>query len=693
MKPKNQTKKIQELEQENKKPPVREVLQRETDKKSKPKKNEITKELEEQMLEGQDHIESIPQESNDEPRDENLSPDSPKESPSPKESAKKQMALKSREIYLQEKMDKMNCNQNLMNNIKKELGDKIKNIIKDEKIVINEKPKDLKKFIKKEIDKLEKNVNENFLNKQKYKEVKKLTNELTGLKKNLNQLEENEKLLQDEKFVQLNSSQKGYPQNSGFDKSIKEQQLKSIQNKKEKLLEKIKNTEYEMKNIMEEQPELSYREKMKLFIDNFERDKEIVEIRAKKYFKESKERGQRMRNDINSIMEKRKKEMEEKDQNEKKEREEIIKKFKEQEKAIEQKQSKKKEEIILKYKPYMNQKLENTKKKYLYNKKYINFVKREEKHIKEGIDKNKKEKDKYTFRLEDLEKFANEYDTKLENRKNNQEQKNLELSQKWAKNKENLPKSNYPLFTEEEKKDKKQIFAEENEDPEVKTLFQKIGKDIRLSHMPEIDIKKKKEREAIIFALEDPKNSIKKYTLNKQKKKRVLLKKKDDSKPSKFKWELKLAIEDDKDKVDQINQNLIRKPKKLNLYPITSIKTEIPEKKPDYLKELISQREKRNRSMSSRERENVSDEMLDINKKSKKWEKAINKTGNIIDNINDVQNQAQLLEKEVNMKEKILQLNGGIENNPELGKKVSSLLIDSIEAKLNILKRMNMNKD
>ena len=192
-------------------------------------------------------------------------------------------------------------------------------------------------------------------------------------------MEQNEKLLQDEGFNQLNKSQKGYPQNSMFDKSIKEQQLKSIQDKKDQLSEKIKAIEFEIKCIMEEHQELSNKEKMRLFIDNFERDKEIVEIRAKKYIKESKERGQRMQNDINSLIEKRKKEMEEKDKNEKKEREEIIKKYKEKEKAIEQKQSKLNEEIILKYKPYINQKLEKTKNNYLYSKRYENFIKKRRK--------------------------------------------------------------------------------------------------------------------------------------------------------------------------------------------------------------------------------------------------------------------------------------------------------------------------
>ena len=686
MKSKKSGKNSKENAPENKKPPTKQVDQNDKGNQNQENNPEITEEIEKKMLEGQDHIENVQQE----PGVEQQGVNEP-----PKESPKKQILIKPRETYLQDKISKMNCNKNLMSNIQKELGDKVKTIIKDENILITEVPKDLNKYIKKEIDKSEKNVNANFLNKQKYKEVKKLNDELTGLKKNLNQLEQNEKLLQDEGFIQLNSSQKGYAQNTMFDKSIKDQQLKSIQDKKEKLTEKIKSIEFQIKCIMEEHKELSNKEKMKLFIDNFERDKEIVEIRAKKYFKESKERGQRMQNDINSIIEKRKKEMEEKDKNEKKERDEIIKKFKEQEKAIEQKQSKLNEEILLKYKPYINQKLEKTKKNYLYNQRYENYIKREEKYIKDENSKKQKKKDKYNYKFEDIEKFAVEYDEKLENRKYDQEQKSMELSQKWAKNRESLPKSNYQISMPEEKeKNKKQIFEEENSDPEFKTYFQKIGKDIRESYMPEIDLKKKKEREAIIFSLENPTNIMKdnRYTLKKQKKKRVLLKKRDTSKPSsKFKWDLKLVEENENNKIDIINKNLIHKPKKINLMPITRKTTDIPDKKPDYLKEMISKREQRNkkRAMSSKEEGNNNDEMLDINKKSKKWEKEINKDGNLIENIKDIQEKAQIIEQEADMKEKLLQLSGGIENNPELGKKVSSLLIDSIEAKINILKKMN----
>ena len=653
---------------DNKKPPIKEETK--SEKKEEPEKKEITEEMEKKMYEGQEHIEETQVEQK------NVEEEKPKEIP------KKEMLIKPRETYLQEKISKMNCNKNLMSNIRKELGDKVKTVIKEDNVLITEVPKDLNKFMQKVDSKSGKNIFQNYFNKQKYKEVKKLNDELSILRKNYAQLDENEKLLQDEGFIQLNNSQK---ESTLFDKSIKVQQLKLIQDKKEKMGEKIKSLEYEIKNIMENQKLLTNKEKVKEFLDNFERDKEIVEIRAKKYLKESKERDQRMQNDINQLIEKRKKEIEEKDKEEKNIKEEKLRKFKEQEKAIEQKQSKLSEEIFIKYKPYINQKPEKTKKNYLYNQRYENFLKKEEKLFKDKFNKNKKEKDKITYKFEDIDKFAVEYDEKLENRKYEQEQKSMELSEQWAKNRGKLPKSNY--VPENEKLDKS---LDEEKIRIEDTRSYQYGKNIRENMIPEIDIKKKREREAIIFSLEDPKNANKKYTLNKQKKNRIILKKRDNSKPSKYKWKLKLEENEADKKEEAINQNLIRKPKKINLQPITRTSTQIPEKKPDYLQEIINKKEERKRVMSSKERENSNYEIDDINKKSKKWEKEINnKGGSLIENINNVQEKAKIIDQEADLKEKLLHVNGGIENNPELGRKVSNLLIDSIQAKINILKKMN----
>ena len=661
-------------EVENKKPPTKEAIQKEKEPEPEPEKQEITEELEKKMLEGQEHIEeTLP-----EPQNVVVEEEKPKEVP------KKEMIIKPRETYLQEKIAKMNCNQNLMSNIKKELGGKASSVIKEENVLITEVPKDLGKILQRIESKSGKNVAENYINKQKYKEVKKLADELSTLKKGFFQLEENEKLLLDEGFNQLNNSQKD---SSMFDKSIKEKQIKLIQDKKEKLGENIKSIEYQIKCIVEDHKVLTNKEKIKQFLENFERDKEIVEIRAKKYLKESKERDQRMQNDINQLIEKRKKEIEEKDKEEKNIKEEKLKKFKEQEKAIEQKQSKLSEEILLKYKPYINQKPELTKKHYLYNKRYESFIKKEEKLFKDKFNKNKKEKNKISYKFEDIDKFAVEFDEKRENRKYDQEQKSMELSEKWAKNKEQLPKSNY------QESEKKKYLTEEDKLKIIETPKYVCGQNIRDNFMPEIDIKKKKEREAIIFSLEDPKSANKhKYTLKSKKEKnkhRIILKKRDSSKPSKFKWKLKLEdVEAEKKEV--ISQNLIQKPKKINLQPITHTSTHIPEKKPDYLKEIINKREEKMRALSSKERDNSDYEEEHINKKAKKWEKEINnKNGNLIDNISNVQQKAKIIDQEADAKERLLKINGGIENNPELGKKVTNLLIDSIQAKINILKKMN----
>ena len=80
-----------------------------------------------------------------------------------------------------------------------------------------------------------------------------------------------------------------------------------------------------------------------------------------------------------------------------------------------------------------------------------------------------------------------------------------------------------------------------------------------------------------------------------------------------------------------------------------------------------------------------------VKKKSKKWEEALsNKKGNLIKNIDDVNEKVDIIEQETEQKEKLLQINGGIENNPKLGREVGSLLLDSIEAKINLLKKMKI---
>ena len=74
--------------------------------------------------------------------------------------------------------------------------------------------------------------------------------------------------------------------------------------------------------------EISRKNKLKSFIDNFERDKEIAEIRAKKYYKESKHISISMEKDIQNIVGKVKKELEEKEKEDKKKKLDFLDGFK-----------------------------------------------------------------------------------------------------------------------------------------------------------------------------------------------------------------------------------------------------------------------------------------------------------------------------------------------------------------------------
>ena len=106
-------------------------------------------------------------------------------------------------------------------------------------------------------------------------------------------------------------------------------------------------------------------------------------------------------------------------------------------------------------------------------------------------------------------------------------------------------------------------------------------------------------------------------------------------------------------------------------------KIQIPNKKIDYLQEFIK---KRNQTEINSDNESL------IKKEKSKWEKMIKDNKKPIkQNIETVKMKAEQLEQLAQQNEKLLKLSGGIEKNPELGQKISDLIVDSIHAKLSIL--------
>jgi hypothetical protein len=642
-----------EVNKENKKPPE-----------LSPKKDENFKEITEEekaLFSGQDHIEEEKKEISEEKE--------------PTEENKQNIITKPRETYLKEKLSRIETNTNLISNIKNELNGQIKSVADDDNILITEIPTDINKFIQK---RGLTNLSIDFNDKIKYKQLKALKKEKETLQNKLKKEEQNEKLLKDEGFLSLKS---GAKEETMFDKGIKEHELKTVEKKIKNLKDNIQETDDKIYAIIQQIEPMTMKEKRKLYLENFERERQIAETRAKKYFREAKNRNKRIQNDINQLMEKRKKEIEMKDKEAEKERMEIIQKFREQEKAIEQKRSKKNIEILMKYKPFLDKNLEIKTSEYRYKKILEKYNGQEKQFLNKAKEQRHKlyNSDKY----DEINEFQKKVDQKKEKDDQEREVKRKEMLENWKSMKSSLPKCNFESIAEKEQKRKEE---EEKKKQQIHALrVEKVnyGDKIREKRSPEISDHLKNQREKIIKALEEPKSAQIKYTLNKQKNKRIIIKKKDNSKPSKYKWKLKL--EDSASLDDEINNNLIKKPKKICLVTIPRTSSVVKEKKVDYLREIIAEKEKKRVKSSEKDNED------NIKIKEEKWEKAINNNkGTFMQNINDVKDKVNSLEKEAEMQEKLLKLNGGVGNNPKIGKKVSNLIIDSIEAKLKILNQLKV---
>ena len=692
----NSQRKIQILQSENKKPPKK--IQ------NKVEEQEITSEQEKIYLDGEPHIDPT---SIDE---EIMCPPIEEKEKIPKKELK---IYRPREKYLKEKLSKLNYDEKLLTNIQKGLGDQVENIksqIQDKNILITEVPKDLNKYIIRSAsteNKIIKYSNQDYELKKKHKITKELKEEQAQLRSKLKKIEENESLLNNEGFMNLNNTYDGLTQ---FDKSIKEQHIKTITNKKNEIKERLIEIESRLKLIIEDDNNKQTRkEKLQTFKENFERDKEIIEARAKKYLKETKERNQRLANDINQLVEKRKKEIEQKEKDDELKKDKIRKKFIEKEKAIEQKRLKENKEIMLKYKPYVNERFEKSESNYIYGIYEKKYLEKEQKLIKK-VNMERKLKNK-TVTSEELQSFRNKVDEKKEELKKLKEIRDKDELEKFelAKNYQPSYVSHFNDMVEEEINKLKE--KEKNRKEEIlglKELKVHYADKIREKKRPGIDEKLKKERMDKIVALENPKLVQIKDTLVKRKKKKYVLKKRDKSKPSKL----------DDEKIKELNNsaiiesNLIKRPKRIIFSSSFSIKKKREEEEEEKEKGKDNDDKKKKKKTQDEKKpgkrinyltelrmkrlKTSGDADTEIKKirNPRQWEKELErKDGNILQNIYSVKQQAENLGKKAEMEEQLLKLNGGIENNPELGKKVTGYLIGSIEAKLSILNQMYKNDE
>ena len=601
---------------------------------------------------------------------------------------KEQLSLKPREAYLKEKIDKENYDMKLINNIQKDIKyqvNEIKSEISDNKVSINEKTNDLSKIMddaKKSKEKyLVKYSDKEYNLRNKHNILSSLREEQNTLKSKLLKIEENESLLQSEGFMNLNKSFESQLI-TPYDKSIKEQKKKSIKQQKTDLNERLKEVEFRISQIIQEENDqkFSKKEKLENYKQNFEKDKEIIKARADKYLKEIKERNKRMSQDMEKLVEKRKKEIEKKEKEDEEKKKQILDKFKEKEKEIERKRIKEKRLIMAKYMPYRKLKLETKEDDYTYaklKKKYENI----ENNLFKQVNLEKKNKTKMVT-PEELQNFREQIEIKKEEIKKLKEEKDSKEKEKFEVAKHFKPsyKSKYDEKTDDELHNK--ITEQQNKQIIIQGLTEKKNDFGKKVHQPTVNEAKKKERLDVIVKLKQPELFQVKYTLKKKEKEKE--KEKSTEKKS-LKWLYKLqkeaAVRNLNNSSEMENPiTLIKRPKKIKLSTSFSqnIKKEnVNPKQFNYLEEL---RQKK----------------IIGNKKNNEVAFKIGENKNLISELEQMKEKTSKLENRAQMGEELLRVNGGIANNPKLGKEVSELYINSIGAKIDVLNHIyddNNNND
>ena len=610
------------------------------------------------------------------------------EQPSNEEtSGKKVIKLKPRETHLKDKMNKMQFDESLLSGINKGIEGQLKSLKED--IMsnnVNVSATNNKKFVNKSFDYAlsENNKKDNFDVKKKYKEIYELKEEKDALNRKLMQIIENENLLENKNKSNLLVEQ-----------NLKEKIKKDVSKQKKEILDKINIINSKIKLLMQSSEDANTKRLMNLksFLDNFERDKEIAVIRAKKYLKENKQRKQLYINNANLFEEKLKQDMIQKDKEEKENQKQLVLKLRKQAKDLESKQSKKIEQKSLLYKPFINQKVDKTKN-YLFMKQYEKFIKNEQRLI----DKENNLRKNYMkpFSNEEIDEFNEKMDKKREEKKLIAEEKAQKLQQEWKEREKIISQYVSPFLEKAFEGITNDIKEEKAKNEQRNFLLDKkkgYGTEIRTSHIPPKNKSLEQKRLATINNLDPRRFLLNKDTLQHHKRKgRVLLKKVDPNKPNKYDWlkQLNKSAEND----PNIDDKLIKKPKNymLSMSLERNKRNKLPNIKFDYLRKKNNEKEQKENIdvLYNSEDKDLNEEENYIKASAKKWDKLINESNdeNLIENINNAKDKIQKLEYEALQNEKLMKSSDDINQSVELNKRVSNLIIDSIQAKITLLQKM-----
>jgi len=549
--------------------------------------------------------------------------------------------------------------------------------LEDNKIEVGKEPlnvEDIKKFKLNNTSSMI-NLNSNIESSIKMKKIKELGKTKKNIEKQINILSEKINSMEEEKPMIISGTIIDYPY-SAIDENIKKAEMKENKQTKELLLAKLNGINEQVQRLVESEEELNRNKKqnIKEFLENFDKDKEKTEEYIKKLNEGKKLRDQKMMNSIKKSYDIKQKEYEKMKLDEEEKKKKELEKIRLKELELMRERQKENKDKLNYIKQHANDKPANVNQ-YLFKALENKYNEQQKTEIQNEIMKKREKIKENSVSLEeifDFEKKQKELELK---RMIEMEEEKKKLKEQWKQTKEILPKfeSNMmQIIKEEEKKNKEKKEIEEAKKKLKQQEIKNYGENVNKLFLPKINQSMKKEREQRIKNL-DIKSNIQHIT-KKKNNGRILLKKPDPNKPSKYSWKLKLELDE-----PELEKSIKSKsPNQVQLKRSKSAQKHEPlEKLPDYLTEM--------RLKNNQKIENSSQ----IKFRTNNWAKILkNEKGNIYENVEHAKKKVEELEKKAMMSEKLMQNSNG-ELDADLQQKVSGYLLDAIKGKISILEKMN----
>ncbi len=564
--------------------------------------------------------------------------------------------------FLQKKLENIKISKNLKNEITSRITkshDELHDDFKNDLLNISNKKTSINEILA-----LNKSSNNIFLtgvdkiSKENMKKLKNLKKEEESIKRSIEKINMNKQVIENGLSLK----------NNIVDENIRKSQLKNMNNLKENFVVKLIKINQKIELILSEE-KLNQKGKLKKDYKNLEDEQEEYNLHLKKLKQEQEANKAKFDQDLKQAYEKRQKFCDQLELEKSGKKISLINERKEKERELILKRKKIADEILEKSKKFLNEKFSKKDKDY----RYYQLKEKFENNEKKLIDKINMIKKDPLVTQEEIKELSKKIKAQKKLLSEDAEDKKKQLMKLWSYRSQTLPAYKHPLTIriEEELAQKMQKDEDDKKKKECNDLEKrnykppKVNTSEKLKNLREIR-KNKIDRESVILTELNNKKRIDKFKFT----------------PIVSPKNLKVI----KDELDNELNNLVefdiksmlQKKKKKILKPIKILHPK-PDKPIDYLTQMILNKEKNKSNGENKENKEQKNKLNIENEEN----------GNIIDTIKMVKAHSENIDNKVQQKKQMLKLNGGYLNNPKLGDEVGDLLIESIQAKLNIMNKLN----